>query len=77
MLTALAGPFLLLGRFMVALLLTLGLSLVLAGLLWLGVGARLRLNPDSEQNDVLNLISYFLLLLPFAFLFVFFVVERL
>jgi hypothetical protein len=62
---------------MAAIVLTLVVSLILAGLLWLAVGPRFRFDSDPAQNDLLNLGGYLLLLLPFVFVTVFFLIERL
>lgn len=43
---------------MVAVVLTLVLSFLVGGSLWLLAGSRLPLNPDKDVNEVLNLIAY-------------------
>ncbi|MEE4359951.1 MAG: hypothetical protein V2I63_00355 [Pseudomonadales bacterium] len=43
---------------MVAVLMSLVLAIFLAGVAWLLVGSRLRLDPDPRQNDILNLGVY-------------------
>lgn len=62
---------------MVAVIFTFMLSLLIAGVFWLVFGARLRMAPDAGTNDGLNLICYFLFVLPVVFVFVFFAIERL
>ena len=61
---------------MAAILLTLIGSLILGGLLWLVLGSRFRFDSDPRQNDLLNLGGYVLVLLPFVFIVVFFLVEH-
>ena len=65
------------GRQMVAVVLTLAFSALLAGVSWLVFGARLRLDPDADQNDRLNLLCYFLAAVPVVFVIIFFAVEHL
>jgi hypothetical protein len=55
-----------------ALILTLAASALLAGSLWLVIGSRLTLSQDVEKNEVLNLGTYFLCVLPVCFVLVFF-----
>lgn len=43
---------------MAAIVLTLTLSVIVAGCVWLAFGSRLALHEDSRQNDVLNLMCY-------------------
>ena len=62
---------------MAAIVLTLTLTIILAGGLWLVLGARLALAEDARQNDVLNLFAYAGVVLLLVLPFVFFVVERL
>ena len=62
---------------MAAIVLTLIVSLILAGAAWLLLGARFTLRADPEHNEVLNLVVYFAAILPVAFLVVFFLIERL
>ena len=52
---------------MAAAALTLALTFVAAGGIWLGLGAKLRLNEDEQVNDLLNLILYYALCLPAVF----------
>ena len=56
---------------MAAGILTLVLTFVVAGGLWLGFGARLKLNDDEQQNELLNLVAYYVIGLPFVFFVVF------
>ena len=57
---------------MAAFILTIALSFVLAGGLWLLLGSRLQLSEDREQNEVLNLAAYFIGTLPVSFVLIFF-----
>ncbi len=58
---------------MAALVLSLVLSVVIAGALWLMIGSRLEIKEESAYNDLLNVFAYVVLLIPPNFLFVFFV----
>ena len=60
---------------MAAVTLTLVLSFVLGSVTWLGAGSRLRISNDSQQNDMLNFLSYSLMALPLVFAAVFFLLE--
>ncbi|MDE0691502.1 MAG: hypothetical protein F4Y86_10675 [Gammaproteobacteria bacterium] len=62
---------------MPALVLSLGSAVILGGGLWLLIGARLNLNPDATQNDILNVFAYIAALLPICFALVFFVLGSL
>ncbi len=62
---------------MAAVVLSLTLSFILAVLVWLGIGPRLRLSEDPKQNEVLNVFAYVGLAFPLVFGVVFFVVEKL
>ena len=62
---------------MAATILTLVLSFIVGGAVWLGLGPRLRIKNDAQQNDLLNFLSYTLIDLPFVFSFVFYVLESL
>lgn len=62
---------------MAAVVLSLALSVILAATLWLVVGPRFTLHEDARQNDVLNVFAYFGAALPFVFLAVFLLVEKL
>ncbi len=57
---------------MAALILTLILTFVLSGGLWFLLGSRLTLVDDARENDLANLLAYYLALLPVSFVFVFF-----
>ena len=57
---------------MAALILTLLLSFVIAGLLWFTLGNRIALAEDSSENDLVNLVLYALGALPVSFVIVFF-----
>ena len=61
---------------MAAVVLTLTLTVILAGSAWLILGSRLRLHEDPRQNEVLNLLSYGGIVLVPVFLVVFFAMER-
>ena len=61
---------------MAAAVLTLVLTTIAAGSLWLLIGNRMRLHADERQNDVLNLAVYAALLLPVFFVVVFFAMEH-
>lgn len=52
------------------------LSAVVAALAWLGMGSRFRFAPAETTNHLLNLGAYALLALPFVFVVVFYLVER-
>jgi hypothetical protein len=62
---------------MAAVVLTLTLTVILAGLLWLMLGARFALDPDPRQNEILNLLAYGVAILVVVLPVVFFVIERL
>ena len=62
---------------MVAFFLTLILSFVVGGGLWLALGPRLSLSEDQEVNGVRNLWAYVVMCIPVVFVFVFFAIERL
>ena len=61
---------------MAAAILTLVLTMIVAGTLWLTFGSRLRLHSDPRQNDILNLCLYAGILLPVFFVIVFFAMEN-
>lgn len=61
---------------MAAAILTLVLTMIVAGAAWLLVGNLFRLHADDRQNDVLNLVSYSAALLPIFFVIVFFAMEH-
>ena len=56
---------------MAALILTLILSFVIAGLLWFTLGSRVALAEDSSENDLVNLVLYALGALPVSFVIFF------
>jgi hypothetical protein len=60
-----------------AAILTLVLAFLAGGGIWLAVGPRLRLAEAPEQNELLNLLAYVFMLLPVAFIVVFFLLEDL
>ncbi|NJN50727.1 MAG: hypothetical protein HC809_02025 [Gammaproteobacteria bacterium] len=62
---------------MAAVVLTLTLCVIFAGGTWLMVGARLPLDADPRQNDILNLFAYAGITLVVVLPFVFFVIEQL
>lgn len=57
---------------MAAFVLTMALSFCLAGGLWLLLGSRLKISEDRAQNEVLNLVAYFIGTLPVSFVLIFF-----
>jgi hypothetical protein len=59
-----------------AAILTLVLTAIVSGALWLMLGNLLRLSTDDQQNDIANLATYAAVLLPIAFVIVFFAMER-
>lgn len=61
---------------MAAAILTLVLSVIVAGTAWLTLGNFFRLSTDDRQNDIANLATYVAALLPVAFVIVFFAMER-
>ena len=61
---------------MVAVVLTLVLSFLLGGSIWLLIGSRLSLNEDEDVNEVLNLIAYLAMALGPMFALVFYVLDR-
>lgn len=61
---------------MAAAILTLVLTAIVSGALWLMLGNLLRLSTDDQQNDIANLATYAAVLLPIAFVIVFFAMER-
>jgi len=54
--------------------LTIILTFVAAGGVWLGLGPKFVLSDDEQANDLLNLGLYFLLGLPLVFAVVFAVI---
>lgn len=61
---------------MVAVVLTLVMSFLAGGTIWLLAGSRLPLNEDRELNEVLNLVAYVAAMLLPAFALVFFLLDR-
>ncbi len=59
---------------MAASVLTLVVTLLVAGGAWLVFGARLKLSDDRQVNDLLNLGAYYFLSLPVVFVVVFAIV---
>ena len=57
---------------MAALVLTLILAFVMAGLAWFTAGSRIALAEDPSENDPANLVVYTLGCLPVSFVIVFF-----
>ncbi len=62
---------------MAAIVLTLTLTAITAGIVWLILGSRLSLHEDARHNDVFNLLSYAGIALVPIFVIVFFAMERL
>ena len=61
---------------MAAAILTLVLTTIVSGATWLSLGNLFRLHHDDRQNDMLNLATYAVTLLPIIFAVVFFAMER-
>jgi hypothetical protein len=59
-----------------AAILTLVLTTIVSGATWLALGNLFRLHGDDRQNDVLNLATYAVVMLPIIFAVVFFAMER-
>ena len=59
---------------MAASVLTLVITLMAAGGVWLVFGARLKLSEDRQVNDLLNLGAYYFMGLPVVFVVVFAIV---
>jgi hypothetical protein len=62
---------------MAAAVLSFAIALVCGGGLWLALGPRLALSSQTDQNELLNLVAYVGMILPLAFLVVFFGLEGL
>lgn len=62
---------------MAAIVLTLTLTLIVAGSAWLVLGTRMALAADPRQNDIFNLLAYAAITLIVVLPFVFFGIERL
>ncbi len=60
---------------MAAVVLTLTLTVIVAGIAWLALGSRLRLHEDDRQNELLNLLCYAGIVVVPTFLMVFFAME--
>ena len=60
---------------MAAAILTMVAAFLCGSILWLMLGARLKLADDVQQNDLLNLVAYTGLALPLAFAVVFYLLE--
>ena len=61
---------------MVAVVLTLVLSFLVGGSVWLMAGSRLPLNEEKEINEVMNLVAYVAAALAPVFALVFFLIDR-
>ena len=59
---------------MAAAALTIILTFVVSGSLWLGLGPKFVLSEDEQANGLLNLVLYFLIGLPLVFVVVFVVI---
>jgi len=57
---------------MPAVVLTLALTVIVAGIGWLAIGSRLHLSSDARQNDVMNFVLYVAIALPIVFAIVYF-----
>ena len=54
---------------------SLVLSVIVAGFAWLFLGARVAVSRDPESNNILNFFVYLLATLPFAIAIVFFALQ--
>lgn len=61
---------------MVAVVLTLVVSFLIGGSVWLIAGSRLPLSPDKDVNELLNLVAYVGVALAPVFFGVFFLLDR-
>jgi hypothetical protein len=61
---------------MIAVVLTLVISFLIGGTVWLAAGSRLSLNEDKDTNEVLNLIVYVAAAVVPVFVAVFFLLDR-
>jgi hypothetical protein len=61
---------------MVAVVLTLVLSFLVGGVVWLLAGSRLPLNADKDVNEVMNLVAYVAVSLVPMFALVFYLLDR-
>ncbi|MCR9277570.1 MAG: hypothetical protein NXH85_06310 [Pseudomonadaceae bacterium] len=62
---------------MIAVILSLIISAILAGVTWLVVGSRIRLKDSEQANDAANFGAYFAAFLLPVVVFVFYVIELL
>ncbi len=53
-------------------ILSLVITCLVTGGLWFAIGSRLKLSEETEQNDILNLAMYAVIVLPIAFVIVYF-----
>ena len=60
-----------------AVVLSIVLSFIVGAAVWLAVGPRFKLNEDTRQNEILNVLVYFAIAFPFCFAIVFFAIEKL
>lgn len=60
---------------MIGVVLTVVISFLIGGSVWLVVGSRLPLNPDKDVNEVLNLMAYVGSALVPVFLALFFLLD--
>lgn len=51
------------------------ITCLVTGGIWFAIGSRLKLSEESEQNDILNLAVYAVIVLPITFLVVYFGVD--
>ena len=61
---------------MAAAVLTIALTVIVAGTAWLLLGSRLRLSTDIRQNDLFNFLCYAAITLPISIIVVMFLIER-
>ena len=53
-------------------ILSLVITCLVTGGLWFAIGSRFNLSEETEQNDILNLAVYAVIILPVAFVIVYF-----
>ncbi len=53
-------------------LLSAVITCLVAGAFWFACGSRFKLSEEAEQNDILNLAVYAVIILPVAFFAVYF-----
>jgi hypothetical protein len=58
-----------------ATVLSLTLTVIVSGVLWLLLGSLLHLSDDPRQNDLLNFVAYAGATLPFVLMIVLFAIE--